>query len=689
MKYCEKSIRDVCDSNKKILDVIYKKMIESRPKENVIYHPYTVTKLVPDKNLIGVDFKDYFSEFQDGDFAFLAYGYDSQEDCEMIYNLFRHSDYELYFNGKKCETRPYSNGTMDSDVFFNKGENTVIIKVIAKDGEMKATPKLLIPELHSGGYAGIPIRQYIPLDGMKKQKGLCFSKLYKKGDSVEPKMDKIEWIYPVIPEQSNVKRFDFKQLREKGKAAYAYTHFEGKIKLNHASPLKVFANGKEIYSELGGVIELEFKETTQLLFKSVEKGNDWGFTATSDGKHSLPGIVTDDFDDLHWLWVGPFGRMEDFLDHPYPPEINITFDDPYPTIYGSRVYWNFYRKDTVMVQSLDTKSFGRWFYACMVGVNALSCLADKLEISELYDYFMKCMDIICNHREYALYEKDKYVWACIHHHSAVLDHLDFIGTFGMNIAEYYLMSGSKDARSMLYVLAEKLENNIPRFPDGVFNRINTMWADDLYMSLPFLVRLGIITGEEKYFDEVLTQINGYYERMFMKDQNIFSHIYFVEEKTANRIPWGRGNGWILLALSEVLLLMPESYNGRERILEIFKEFASGVLNCRDKKEGIWHQVINNNDSYIESSGSAMFITALARGVRCGWIEDCTKDILEAWGALSEKCIDSEGNVYGICMGSRCSMEEKYYMDLATVTNDDHGVGVVISAGIEVMNLLGE
>ena len=178
--------------------------------------------------------------------------------------------------------------------------------------------------------------------------------------------------------------------------------------------------------------------------------------------------------------------------------------------------------------------------------------------------------------------------------------------------------------------------------------------------------------------------------MYMKDQNLYSHIYFPPEDFVNRIPWGRGNGWVLLAMSELLMLMPEEHPGRERVLEIFRGFAGGVLEHRNKKEKIWHQVVNNHNSYVETSGSAMFITALARGVKFGWLDDSIKDtIVEAWEALTQKCVDHEGNVYGVCQGSGCNKEEEYYFKLGTIKNDDHGVGIVLGAGVAVMNMLGE
>ena len=316
--------------------------------------------------------------------------------------------------------------------------------------------------------------------------------------------------------------------------------------------------------------------------------------------------------------------------------------------------------------------------------------AMKLEIEEFYDYFISFVETICAHREYAKHDRAVLGYASYMPSSAKLNNLDAIGTFGINISEYYLMTGDVKAKVLLEVLANSMMTNVPRFPDGTFHRGKTMWTDDMYMCLPFLARLGAIFGEEKYFNEAARQIFGFYERMYMKDQNLYSHIYFPPEGYVNRIPWGRGNGWVLLAMSEVLMLMTEDHPDRERILEIFRGFAGGVLKHRDKKEKIWHQVVNNHNSYVETSGSAMFITALARGVSFGWLDSAIKgDIVEAWEALTQKCVDYEGNVYGVCQGSGCNKEEKYYLDLGTIVNDDHGVGIVLGAGVAVMNMLGE
>ncbi|MOA20946.1 Glycosyl Hydrolase Family 88 [compost metagenome] len=86
----------------------------------------------------------------------------------------------------------------------------------------------------------------------------------------------------------------------------------------------------------------------------------------------------------------------------------------------------------------------------------------------------------------------------------------------------------------------------------------------------------------------------------------------------------------------------------------------------------------------------MFAYAFARGVRFGWLENDTDyalAALKAWKALTGGAIDRRGNVYGVCSGSRYSFSPDYYMyDLRTVVNDNHGIGIMMLAGVEVRRM---
>lgn len=695
MKYCEKSIRETGKTNAEIIRTIYDNMKKNRPEGKVIYRPYTHYTDVNMMLLNGIDFGKIYPEACDGDCVYVTYYADGIFEKDMFINIEGNDNAEVWFNGEKKETVYYDLrgvDTVEAPVTFKEGKNLVLVKLPKCGGKFKASIRILLPGIHMGaeGYV-YSTRPYVETDGFMRQELMQYSRLYKKDEDGKCNIKEIDWVFPVKPEQTNVRKFDFKELCKDGRAAFVYTECKGKLKIEHHSPIKIMNNQNVLYSANGeGVFENDFKDMTSILIKSINENGKWGFTATDADEHNLSFVDNDTSPDLQWMWAGSFGRMSDPIDCPYIPETNLDFRQPMPTVTGGTVYWRFYRKDTYLSQYLQSAFWGQWFYAVMVGLEGMRHTANKLGITEFYDYFKSCMETLCAHREFGRHTGRIFKWASYMGWAMRNNDLDSIGSFGMAISEYYLMTGDDKARALLEHLANAMFTNVPRFPDGTFNRVKTMWTDDMYMSLPFLVRMGLITGEDKYFDEAAKQIFGFYDRMYMKDQNIYSHIFFPLENVANRVPWGRGNGWVLLSLSEVLMHMPETHKDYARILEIFRNFAGGVIKCRDKEEKIWHQVINNHESYIETSGSAMFTAALARGVKYGWLDATVKDVVvDAWDGLTTKCVDREGNVYGVCMGSGHSMDESYYMNLGTIFNDDHGVGIVLTAGVAVMEMLGE
>ncbi len=695
MKYCEKSIRDVKTTNAEIIRAIYDNMLKNRKRDEVVYRPLTIFENLHMIYNSGTDFSKIYPDAQVGDYVFMAYYADGIYEKDMHINIVKNKSCEVYFNGEKKEVKTVEirgQVAYEADVTFKEGKNLVIVKVPAEEGSFQVAIRNLMPGLHMGadGY-GYNTYSYVECEGFNGMECMYYSRLYKKEETPEITLEGIDWVFPVMPKQSSVKEFDFTQLcNGVGRAAYVYTEAKGKLLIEHQSPIRIFSDKKVIYECYEeGKFEADFPEFTTLLIKSINENGKWGFKATHS-ETRLSFVKGADTPDLQWIWAGPFGRDTDPIEYPYVPEYDLDFRAPMVSVCGKTAYWLFYRENTYLYQYMTTSFYGQWFYAIMVGLEGMRHAASKLGITDFYDYFISCIDTMCAHRDYGKHQRGVLGWSKYMGGAGKFDHLDAIGSYGLVISEYYMMTGDVKAKGMLEALAHGLMTEVPRFPDGTFHRVKTMWTDDMYMCLPFLARYAVITGEEKYFDEAARQIIGFWERMYMHDQDIYSHIFFPPEGVANRVPWGRGNGWVMVAISEVLMHMPKTHKDYGRILEIFQNFAKGVLNCRDKEEKIWHQVINNHDSYIETSGTAMFITGLARGVKYGWLDESIKaDVVDAWEGLTGKCIDSDGTVYGVCMGSGCNMEEKYYLDLGTIVDDDHGVGIVLTAGVAVMNMLGE
>ena len=74
----------------------------------------------------------------------------------------------------------------------------------------------------------------------------------------------------------------------------------------------------------------------------------------------------------------------------------------------------------------------------------------------------------------------------------------------------------------------------------------------------------------------------------------------------------------MVAMAELLSVMPEDHPDRAKVLEIFQRGARGAAETQGGT-GLWHQLLDRTDSYLETSASAMFTFAIARGVNRGWL----------------------------------------------------------------------
>lgn len=175
----------------------------------------------------------------------------------------------------------------------------------------------------------------------------------------------------------------------------------------------------------------------------------------------------------------------------------------------------------------------------------------------------------------------------------------------------------------------------------------------------------------------------------MPDKKIMSHVYLTDRKLANKIPWGRGNGWVLFSLTELLRVLPKEHQHYQELLAFYQTLCEGYLALQDD-EGLWHQVLTDATSYQEASCTAMFVSAMSRGIRNNWLADTEKYIAaveKGWQGLASKAVDKSGNVYGICQGSGYSFRATYYRnELTWVLNDPHGIGIVLMAGTECLKL---
>lgn len=230
-----------------------------------------------------------------------------------------------------------------------------------------------------------------------------------------------------------------------------------------------------------------------------------------------------------------------------------------------------------------------------------------------------------------------------------------------------------------------------RLKDGTLARNrpqpNTLWLDDLYMSLPAIAQMGVLTGEAKYFDEAVKQYKLFTERMFNADKGLYMHGWVQGMDPHPQFHWARANGWALMTKIELLDALPTNHPDRPYILKMLKAHVKGLAAFQDGT-GFWHQLLDRNDSYLETSATAIYSYCIARAVNKGWLDAKAYGpmALLAWNAVSTK-INANGQVEGTCVGTGMGFDPAFYYYRPVNVFAAHGYGPVLLAGAETYRLL--
>ena len=465
-----------------------------------------------------------------------------------------------------------------------------------------------------------------------------------------------------------------------------------KFTLDTKGETVVYVNKKEVFKTKGGKETFDATlplGTYDIYVKCICNGSDWGYTLECDTVEFESAARVKGTDDV-WMYIGTF--VNDF-EFPFD-----TASDMLHIVGEPATYWRLDAPDTFVRPYNENTLFGRWNYPLGVTMYGLLHTAIAIGSEDIKNYIKDHVQLCIDTLEYALWDKEQYGGATsIHNLLTSIDSLDDCGSFASMMLEVNKYLGLRDVKKVADYVGDYIYNHQSRLEDGTFFRKEmmhhfhnmTMWADDLYMSVPFLVRYSQFTGDQKYLDDAANQFFGFKKRLFMPEEKIMSHVYDFKYDSKTNVPWGRGNGWVVFSMTELLEVLPEDHPKRNDLIEFLNTLCEGYLALQDD-EGMWHQVLNDHESYPETSCTSMFIYAFSRGIRFGWLknpEKYVKAIYKAWKGISKTSVDSNGNVYGVCRGSEFSFIADYYKyELGWNLNDTHGTGIVMLAGIEVIRL---
>lgn len=234
---------------------------------------------------------------------------------------------------------------------------------------------------------------------------------------------------------------------------------------------------------------------------------------------------------------------------------------------------------------------------------------------------------------------------------------------------------------------------------------NQMWLDGLFMGEPFAAEYSLIFNHPDHFDDIVKQFALIEKYAVDENTGLVYHAYDESreqpwaDKQTGRSPsfWARAIGWYAIALVDVLDYLPPSHPGRPQLIGYLQRLAPVLAKYQDPVSGAWYQVIDQGTrtgNYLEASASCMFVYALAKGSRLGYLPSHFLDtakkgyrgILQNFlekdpdGLLSLNKTVSVGGLGGTPYRDGTYA---YYLSEPIRKNDLKGIGPFIFASIEI------
>lgn len=204
----------------------------------------------------------------------------------------------------------------------------------------------------------------------------------------------------------------------------------------------------------------------------------------------------------------------------------------------------------------------------------------------------------------------------------------------MKMLNYLMDTAPKTAEGILY-------HNEISFHEG-FSPYQ-VWADSVYMALPFLAVMG-------YVDEAAKQVEGYLHYLYDNEKRLVNHIYDVGRRTFIRQKvWATGNGWTLLGIGRVADIARQQNRTdiSENMIHRGKTILDAMLTYQ-LPDGRFHDILDDETSFVDGASAMMMAAFVYRGVRNGWLSENYLTYAERVVVTMEQYVDAYGIIHEVC-----------------------------------------
>ena len=226
--------------------------------------------------------------------------------------------------------------------------------------------------------------------------------------------------------------------------------------------------------------------------------------------------------------------------------------------------------------------------------------------------------------------------------------------------------------------ADYLVHTLPKTQMGGFEHVTSglvrsevmrhpeqLWADTLFMAVLFLGKMGVRCGNQEWIDEAVYQYLLHIKYLADNRTGFLYHGWtFLEHSNFGGIFWNRGNSWFTYGAVAFLKAM-EGHIGeadRRMILGAWKNQVDALVKAQDPC-GLWHTILTDPDSYLETSGSGAITAGMLAGIRFGYLDE---SYLPAAKKAVEALLDyvgDDGMVGNVSAGTGIGMDAQHYKDI--------------------------
>ena len=196
-------------------------------------------------------------------------------------------------------------------------------------------------------------------------------------------------------------------------------------------------------------------------------------------------------------------------------------------------------------------------------------------------------------------------------------------------------------------LKKKIFPSWSAYQTAALHKVN--WTDSLHLHGPALAAMSRETNDLRYLNEALALIRHVGKYHVDTDGLVFHGTRDGKGFTAK---WGRGHTHALLGMLYVLEEMPSKHLDRSMILGLIEKIGRGLKKHQDPATGLFHNVIDNPQSRLESSCTANIVYVYSRCINAGWLsaEVFGQMCLSGWEGI--KRVYWKGGLGASCVGTQ-------------------------------------